>query len=87
MLSLSLFSLVVLVILNLIGTNVLATQGFAVNELEMQTLKLEKENRALKVKIEERVNLREISQLAQNQGFSKASDIVFMPTPPTTAWR
>ena len=83
----SLAVLGVFVALNLIGTNALATQGFAVNDLEMKTLELEDENKQLKVKIEEVANLKDMSQLAQKKGFFKARDIVFMPTPPTTALR
>ena len=53
----------------------------------MKTLELEDENKQLKVKIEEVANLKDMSQLAQKKGFFKARDIVFMPTPPTTALR
>jgi len=77
----------VLIAINLIGTNALATQGFAVNDLEIKTLELESENEQLKVKIEEIANLKETSALAKTRGFLKARDIVFMPTPPTTALR
>lgn len=79
--------LVVLAGLNLIGTNALATQGVAVNDLETKTLSLEKENHELQVKVEETANLQIMSQLAHSQGFGQASDIVFMPTPPATAMR
>jgi len=77
----------IFIALNLIGTNALATQGFAVNDLEMKTLQLEADNKQLKVKIEEVANLKEMSLLAKERGFFKAHDIVFMPTPPTTALR
>ena len=76
-----------LVVMNLLGTNTLATQGFAVNELEIKTMALESENKQLKVKIEEVSNLQKMSALAKNTGFVRARDIVFMPTPPTTALR
>jgi len=83
----SLSVLGVLVALNLIGTNTLATQGFAVNDLESKTISLEEDNRIIRVKIEERANLRVMSKLAEERGYVDARSIVFMPTPPTTALR
>lgn len=83
----SLSTLGVLIALNLIGTNALATQGFAVNDIEMKTLAVESENKELKIKIEELANLKQMSSIAQERGFYRARDIVFMPTPPATALR
>jgi len=83
----SLSVLGILVALNLIGTNTLATQGFAVNDLELKTISLEEDNRIIRVKIEEQANLRVMSSLAEDRGFIDARNIVFMPTPPTTALR
>ena len=79
--------LFVMMALNLVGTNTLATQGFVVSEIESQTIALENENRDLQIRVEEKTNLREISERASENGFIKARDIVFMPTPPTTALR
>lgn len=81
------FLLVSLTIINLICTNVLATRGFAVSEAETKTLKLEKENRRLSVKIEESVNLSGLEAMAKQNGFISSQNIVFVPTPPTFASR
>jgi hypothetical protein len=73
--------------LNLIGTNALATKGIAVSEVETQTLKLEKENQILSVKIEEATQLKNIEALAEYRGYIRSNNIVFVPTPPTFASR
>lgn len=83
----SFIALFTLVGFNLVGTNALATQGIAVNDVELRTLQLEKENRELQVTVEEVSNLKVMSQTALDQGFTRAHDIVFMPTPPATAMR
>lgn len=73
--------------INLIGTNVLATEGIAVSEAETKTLKLEKENQIISVRIEEASQLKTIEALAENRGFERSKNIVFVPTPPTFAER
>ena len=73
--------------LNLIGTNALSTEGFAVSEAETKTLKLEKENQIISVKIEESSQLKNIESLAESRGFIRSKNIVFVPTPPTFAQR
>lgn len=73
--------------INLIGTNALATEGIAVSEAETQTLKLEKENQIISVKIEESSQLKNIEALAESRGFERSKNIVFVPTPPTFAQR
>lgn len=73
--------------LNLIGTNALATEGVTVSEAETKTLKLEKENQIISVKIEEATQLKNIEALAEYQGFVRSKNIVFVPTPPTFAQR
>ena len=72
---------------NLIGTNALATRGFDLSTVEIKTLALEKENHELQVKIEESTQLKTFEKNALSQGFIRARDIVFMPTPPATAMR
>lgn len=72
---------------NLIGTNALSTEGIAVSEAETQTLKLEKENQIISVKIEEASQLKNIEVLAENRGFIRSKNIVFVPTAPTFAQR
>ena len=79
--------LVSLIITNLVGTNMLATQGFAVSESETETLRLEKENHRLSVKIEEAARLRDLEGLAMQNGFIRSKSIVFVPTPLTFASR
>lgn len=81
------FLLVGLSIVNLISTNVLATQGFAVSESEVKILSLEKENRQLSVKIEEAAKLSGLEETAKQSGFIRSKSIVFVPTPPTFASR
>ncbi len=81
------FLLVGLAIINLVSTNILATQGFAVSESETRTLKLEKENHQLSVKIEEAARLGSLEAMAVQSGFVRSKSIVFAPTPPTFASR
>lgn len=76
-----------LTVINLVGTNMLATQGFAVSESETNTLRLEKENRQLSVKIEEAARLRGLEAMATQNGYIRAQSVVFAPTPPTFASR
>jgi hypothetical protein len=76
-----------LAIINLVSTNALATQGFAVSESETRTLSLEKENRILSVKIEEATRLKNLEAYAQQSGYIRSKSIVFVPTPPTFASR
>lgn len=76
-----------LAMLNLIGTNALATEGIAVSEKETETLRLEKENRIISVKIEESSQLKNIEALAETRGYVRSKNIVFVPTAPTFAQR
>lgn len=78
---------VALATINLVGTNALATEGIAVSEVEAQTLKLEKDNQIISVKIEEASQLKNIEALAEERGFIRTKSIVFVPTPPTFAQR
>jgi hypothetical protein len=71
----------------LVGTNALSTQGAAVSESETKTLKLEKENHLLTVKIEESTRLQNIEDLAELRGYIRSKSIVFVPTPSTFASR
>jgi len=76
-----------LAVFNLVGTNALATEGIAVSEAETKTMKLEKENQIISVKIEEASQLKNIEELAANRGFIRSKNIVFVPTAPTFASR
>ncbi len=73
--------------INLVGTNALATEGIAVSDAETKTLSLEKENQIISVRIEEASRLKTIEALAENRGFERSKNIVFVPTPPTFAQR
>lgn len=73
--------------INLVGTNALSTEGFAVSEAETKTLRLEKENQLISVKIEESSQLKTIEELAESRGFIRSKNIVFVPTAPTYAQR
>lgn len=73
--------------INLVGTNALATEGIAVSVAETKTLSLEKENQIISVRIEEASQLKSIEALAENRGFQRSKNIVFVPTPPTFAQR
>lgn len=83
----SVVALIVAIVANFVGTNALATKGFAVSEAESKTIQIEKQNRELRVKIEEKSNLQGMASQAEFRGFINASNIVFIPTPPTTALR
>lgn len=73
--------------INLICTNILATEGIAVSEAETKTLNLEKENQIISVKIEEASQLKNIEELAESRGFERSKNIVFVSAPPTFAKR
>jgi len=72
---------------NLIGTNVLSTKGFALSEIENKTLKLEKENHQLSVKIEESAKIKNLEEEAKQRGFVTNKNIVFLESVPTFASR
>ncbi len=72
---------------NLVCTNILSTQGINVSSSEIETLKLEKENQILQVKIEEESRLKELEANAFKSGFVRTNNLVFAPTPATVALR
>lgn len=76
-----------LMVINLFGTNILSTQGFAVSESETKTRLLEKENQALSVKIEEATTLGNLQNLAESHGYIRSKSIVFVPSPSTFAFK
>ena len=73
--------------INLIGTNILSTQGYVVSELETKTMALEKENQQLSVKIEEATTLSSLQELALQRGYIRSKSIVFVPATSTFASR
>lgn len=73
--------------LNLVSTNTLCTEGITVSEAETKTLKLEKENHTLTIKIEEATQLKNIESMAMERGFVRSKNIVFVQDAPTFAQR
>ena len=78
---------VFLAVANLVGTNILATQGYVVGEYEREIMGLEKENHILSIKIEEEINMKSLEELAVYNGFVSTKNIVFAPTTTTVASR
>ncbi len=85
--SVSVVLLILAVLINLVSTNILSTQGISVNVSQTETIRIEKENQILSVKIEEESRLKEVEKLAQEKGFVRSGNIVFAPTNSTVALR
>ncbi len=64
---------VVLAILNIIGTNLLATQGQELEQIHQKTLQLENENQILANKIAHCSSLSYLEEQAKEKGFIKIS--------------
>ena len=77
--------LLTLIVINLIGTNVLATKGFALSNTEEQILLLEKQNRELSIRIEDSTKLQSLEAKATGMGYVRINEIVAVPTIPTFA--
>ena len=71
--------MVLLGIVNLVNTNILATQGALVSEVELNTLNLEKENQDLSIKISELSRLSDLESHAYMAGFKRSDNVVFAP--------
>ncbi len=74
----SFFLLAVLSVLSLVSANILSTKGLAVAVQEREVLRIEKENRLLKTKIEESSRLSDIESLSQQLGFVSNGHVVYM---------
>lgn len=83
----TILALVGVALTNLVGTNMLATRGFDLTNIETKTLSLEKENRQIQVSIDENSQFSKLENSAISSGYHQLNDIVFMPTPATTAMR
>lgn len=79
--------LVLLGIINLVNTNILATQGALVSEVELSTLALEKENKDLSIRISELSRLTDLESHALAAGFRRSENVVFAPNTNTFALR
>lgn len=64
---------VVLAILNIVGTNLLATQGQELEQIHQKTLQLENENQIIANKIAHYSSLSYLENKAQDKGFIKIS--------------
>lgn len=64
---------VVLAVLNIVGTNLLATQGQELEQIHQKTLQLENENQILSNKIAHHSSLSYLEDQAQEKGFIKIS--------------
>ena len=76
------FSVAILVFLgtiNLVNTNILATEGAIVSQVELSTLNLEKENQDLSIKISELSRLSDLEGHAFTVGFKRSENVVFAP--------
>ncbi len=72
-LKIGLVSVFILAILNLVGSNFLATQGNEVQQLQQQTAQLRKENIRLKNQVAEVSSLANLEIWADSKGFIKIS--------------
>ncbi|OGD83650.1 hypothetical protein A2572_01340 [Candidatus Collierbacteria bacterium RIFOXYD1_FULL_40_9] len=72
--------LIVLSALNLISANILSTKGLAVAIQEKEVLRLEKENRQIKTKIEEASRLSDVESLSHSLGFVRSGQVVYLQT-------
>ena len=68
--NLGLYSLIAaFVLINLFGTNSLATQGIVVDDLYFKTQELQKQNQELEIEINKLGNLSRIYEIASSQGY------------------
>lgn len=74
----SLFILFCFAVVNLVSSNMLSTKGVIVSAKEKEILRIEKENRYLRVQIEEVVRLADIEDYSKSMGFVTASNTVYM---------
>jgi hypothetical protein len=76
---------VVLAVLNLIGSNLLATKGHEVEKLTQQTQSLQKENSYLGNQIATKSSLSYIEEQALTLGFQKISQPIALTAPAPVA--
>lgn len=74
----SLAILLCFAVVNLVSSNMLSTKGIVVSEKEKEIVRLEKENRYLKIKIEEAVRLADIEDYSKQMGFTASTNTVYM---------
>lgn len=76
--NISFLLLVVLSVFNLVSANILSTKGMAVAIQEKEVLRLEKENRQLKMQIEEASRLSDVESLSSTLGFVGNGQVVYL---------
>jgi len=69
------FCIAIMVVVNLISTNALATKGVEVNNLYQHSQAIRKANQQLEAEINKYNQLSYIQELATNQGFKRINEI------------
>ena len=77
---------VVLAILNLVGTNLLATKGHELEQLTQQSISLQKENAILSNQVASLSSLSYIEEKATQLGFEKINKPIALTTPAPVAY-
>lgn len=77
---------ITLAILNLVGTNLLATQGQQLNQIYAQTNQIRKENVALANDIAKESSLLALETWADSRGFVKVDKPLALTTPAPVAY-
>lgn len=72
-------SVVLLAVVNLVGTNALATQGVVLDNISRQTDKISKENQILSVEIGKKTNLSYIESTAIKLGYRRVRTNLVIP--------
>lgn len=75
----------ILAVLNLVGTNALATQGVVLDGIVSQTNDLKKADQLLRVEINKVDNLSYIENAAEQQGFRRINKSLVLSTPDAVA--
>lgn len=68
-----------LAIVNLVGTNALATQGVVLDNISRQTDKISRDNQTLSVEIGKKTNLSYIESIATKLGFKRVKSNLIIP--------
>lgn len=72
-------------LVNLVASNVLATQGQELSSLNNEAIELQKENQYIKNTISKQTSLAELEKWADENGFVKVSDPIALTTPAPVA--
>ena len=69
---------IILMVANITASNLVATTGDDLTSLELKSLELEQENLKLKQAIAQKSSLTYLKQLAQTQGYTQPTDLVYI---------